>query len=54
MMKLAFGFLGSIFIGALFLEILRRKNPAAAQEIERRAKKVVGAVFTEDAGAHAR
>ncbi len=43
MMKLAMGLMGGVFLGALFLEILRHKNPAMAEELERRAKEIVRA-----------
>ena len=41
MVKIFLGVVSGVFLGALLLEILRRKNPKLAEEIEKRAKQIV-------------
>ena len=41
MMKLFLGVLGGVFVGALVLEMMRRKSPERYQKIAARARKAI-------------
>jgi len=41
MVKLVLGAMGGVFVGALMMEILRRKRANTAKKIETRARKAI-------------
>ena len=41
MLKLLLGAMGGVFVGALMMEILRRKRASTAEKIEEKARHVV-------------
>jgi hypothetical protein len=41
MLKVVLGAMGGVFVGALLLEIVRRKHPGAVRILERRALRAV-------------
>jgi len=40
MLKVLLGAMGGIFVGALLVEVIRRKRPSTAEAIERKAREV--------------
>jgi hypothetical protein len=44
MVKVFLGVMGGVFVGALLVEILRRKNPGAVEKLEAKARLVAARI----------